>query len=133
MSQETRTYTRNGHTIDTDSLRLDLGVIHGYLTQSYWSPGVPRDVVEKAIANSLCFGLYDDLRQVGFARVVTDYARFAYLCDLFVLKDHRGQGLGKWLVECVVECDLLEGIRVICLATSDAHGLYAQYGFASLE
>ena len=133
MVRENRQYRRDQYTVDTDPDRLDLDVIHAYLTRSYWSPGVPREVVAKAIANSLSLGLYNSDGQIGFARVITDYARFAYLCDLFVLEPHRGQGLGQWLVECVLKCDLLDGIRGMTLATRDAHHLYAKCGFSQLE
>ena len=133
MDQETCQYSRKDYTIDTDRQRLDLDIIHEYLTHSYWCPGIPREVLAKAIDHSLCFGLYRREEQIGFARVVTDYSRFAYLCDLFVLKPYRGQGLGKWLVECVMNCPLLQGIRVMWLGTRDAHGLYAKYGFKPLE
>ncbi len=122
-------YERNGYTISTDRSRLDIKVIHGYLSRSYWSPGIPREILEHAIPNSLCFGLYDGDQQVGFARVVTDYACHAYLCDVFVLDSYRGKGLGKWLVQSVVECPLLDGIRSIKLNTKDAQGLYSQFGF----
>ena len=122
-------YERDGFTISTDRSRLDLEITHEVLSKSYWSPGLPQDVMEKAIRNSLCFGLYEETNQIGFARVVTDYARHAYLCDVFVLDSHRGKGLGKWLVQCVVECPLLEGVRSIKLNTRDAHGLYEPFGF----
>jgi GNAT superfamily N-acetyltransferase len=127
----------NTYEISTDPSRLQLGAIHAYLTRSYWSPGIPKDVVATAIANSLCFGLY--LRetdasgrgdtQVGFARVVTDKASFAYLADVYVLEEHRGQGLSKRLVERVLAHPELQGMRRFLLATRDAHGLYAQFGF----
>ncbi|TJW92561.1 GNAT family N-acetyltransferase, partial [Neisseria gonorrhoeae] len=117
----------------TDARRLNLDVIHAFLAQeSYWSQGVPRSVVERAIANSLCFGVYHGDVQVGFARVVTDRSTFALLADVFVLKGHRGKGLSKWLVRCVVEHEDLQGLRRFLLATSDAHGLYRQFGFDAL-
>ncbi len=126
-------YHCDGVTVSTDPRLLDLDAIHEFLTHSYWSPGVPKEIVEKAIENSLCFGLHGREGQIGFARVVTDYARYAYLCDLFILKPYRGRGYGKWLVKCVVECSLLKGVRVIALATKDAQGLYSQFGFEELE
>ena len=122
----------NTYEISTDPGRLQLDAIHSYLVRSYWSPGVPRAVVERAIANSLCFGLYLAESQVGFARVVTDRATFAYLADVYVLEEHRGQGLSKRLVETIQGHPDLQGLRRFLLATKDAHGLYAQFGFRPL-
>ena len=123
----------NTYEISTDPGRLQLDAIHAYLTRSYWSPGIPREVVARAIANSMCFGLYDVQgptdTQVGFARVVTDKASFAYLADVYVLEEHRRQGLSKRLVEAVLGHPELQGMRRFLLATRDAHGLYAQFGF----
>ena len=122
----------HGYEISTDPARLDLDVIHGFLRTAYWSPGVPREVVERSLAHSLCFGLYaPDGRQAGFARAVTDRAVFAYLGDVFVLPEHRGHGLGVWLMQTVLEHPDLQGLRRISLATADAHGLYARFGFAA--
>jgi GNAT superfamily N-acetyltransferase len=120
----------DGYQISTDLLRLDVGVIHRYLaTESYWSPGIPRSIVERAIQNSLCFGVYDRSEQVGFARVVTDKSTFAYLADVFILGAHRGKGLSKWLMKCIVGHEDLQGLRRFLLFTSDAHGLYRQFEF----
>jgi GNAT superfamily N-acetyltransferase len=120
----------DGYVVSTDASRLDMDIIHGFLLQAYWSRGVPRDVVERSIANSLPFGLYSPSgAQVGFARVVTDRAVVAYLGDVFVLPEHRGRGLGVWLVESVMEHPDLQGLRRFSLATTDAHGLYARFGF----
>ncbi|HET7732122.1 MAG TPA: GNAT family N-acetyltransferase [Usitatibacter sp.] len=118
--------------VDTDPSRLDMEVIHGFLSQSYWARGIPRALVERAVRNSLCFGLYEGERQVGFARVVTDQATFAYLADVFVLESHRGRGLSKILVAAVVADPRLQGLRRWMLATRDAHGLYARFGFVPL-
>jgi GNAT superfamily N-acetyltransferase len=119
--------------ISTDSTRLDVEVIHRFLAEeSYWSPGIPRSVVERAIENSLCFGVYHRAAQIGLARVVTDKATFALLADVFILKAHRGKGLSKWLMRCVVEHEDLQGLRRLLLLTSDAHGLYRQFGFEAL-
>lgn len=123
---------RPPYVISTDSRRLDFEVIHGYLRRSYWAPGVSRDTVERAAANSLCFGIYHGPEQVGYARVVTDRTTFAYLADVFVLETHRRRGLSKWLMECITTHPELQGLRRWMLATADAHGLYAKYGFRSL-
>lgn len=126
-------YDKHPYTISTDPARLDLDVIHGFLYHCYWSPGVPREVVAKAIHHSLCFGLYEENNQVGFARVVTDYTSFAYLADVFVLPAQRGHGLGIWLVECIIDCPALQSIRSFLLATRDAHGLYRKFGFEAAD
>ncbi len=122
----------NTYDISTDPGRLQLDAIHAYLARSYWSPGVPKAIVARAIANSMCFGVYLGDAQVGFARVVTDKATFAYLADVYVLEAHRGQGLSKRLVEQIQGHPELRGLRRILLATRDAHGLYAQFGFKAL-
>ena len=128
-------HQRDGYTISTDKTRLDIGLIHDFLSEdSYWAQDRPYDVVERSIDHSLCFGVYAGTEQVGFARVVTDYVTFAWLCDVFVVESHRGQGLGKRLVETVVAHPDLDGIRLFILATRDAHGLYRRYaGFEPLE
>ena len=126
------TWQQGDYSVSTDPARLDLPAIHAYLSRSYWSPGIPREVVERAAANSLCFGLYRGAEQVGFARVVTDRATFAYLCDVYVLESHRGRGLSKWLMQLVAAHPDLQGLRRFMLGTKDAHGLYAQYGFTPL-
>jgi GNAT superfamily N-acetyltransferase len=117
--------------ISADPARLDLDAIHRYLSEeAYWSPGVPREVIARAIANSLCFGIYaSDGAQVGFARLVTDRATFAYLADVFVLTEHRGKGLSKRLMETIIAHPEVQGLRRWMLATRDAHELYARYGF----
>jgi GNAT superfamily N-acetyltransferase len=142
------TWSRDRFSVSTDPARLDLAIIHGYLTQSYWSPGITREMVERKIAHSLPFGLYDgglhdgdlydgDLydgpTQIGFARVVTDRTSFAYLADVFVLESHRGQGLGVFLVDCVMAHPDLAGCRRFMLVTRDAQDLYARFGFAVVE
>ena len=123
---------RGEYEISTDRQRIDIATVHAFLTQSYWSPGIPREVVERAIANSLCFGVYHGAQQVGFARVVTDKATFAYLADVFILESHRGNGLSKWLMGFITGHEELQGLRRFLLATKDAHGLYAQFGFEAL-
>ena len=122
-----------GVVVDDDPARLDMEVIHGFLANAYWSQGIPRETVERAVRNSLCFGLYEGDRQVGFARVVTDRATFAYLADVFVLESHRGRGLSKLLVAEILGHPSLQGLRRWVLATRDAHSLYAQYGFKALS
>ena len=120
----------DGYEVSTDPARLDLDVIHGFLVTAYWCAGIARDTVERAIAGSIPFGLYaPDGAQAGFARVVTDRATFAYLGDVFVLEEHRGRGLGVWLIDRVVAHPDLQGLRRFHLATADAHGLYARFGF----
>ncbi|HEV2623346.1 MAG TPA: GNAT family N-acetyltransferase [Frateuria sp.] len=117
--------------ISTDKHRLDIGLIHRFLSdEAYWSRGIPRATVERAVAGSLCFGGYLGGRQVAFARVVTDGATFGYLADVFVLPEHRGQGHAKTLVAAIMAHPQLQGLRRFSLATSDAHGLYAAFGFA---
>ncbi len=119
--------------ITSDVSRFDIDAIHAFLAQSYWSPGIPRRVVDRAISNSLCFGVFFGNEQVGFARVVTDRATFAYLADVYVLEAHRGKGLARRLMSEVMRHPDLQGLRRILLATRDAHGLYSKYGFAPLK
>jgi GNAT superfamily N-acetyltransferase len=128
----TRGWRRDGYLISTDASMLDLEVIHGFLSRSYWAAGVPENVVRRSIENSLCFGVYRGEEQAGFARVVTDRATFAYLADVFVLEQHRGRGIGKWLVEVILSHPDLQGLRRWMLATRDAHDLYRRYAFAEL-
>jgi GNAT superfamily N-acetyltransferase len=125
-------WTQGEYTISTDPARLDIVLIHDFLKASYWAAGVPREIVERSIRHSLPFGVYKGALQIGFARVITDYATFAYLADVFVLADHRGQGLSKWLMEVIVSHPDLQGLRRWMLATRDAHGLY-QNGFKALK
>jgi GNAT superfamily N-acetyltransferase len=108
-------------------------MVHGFLTESYWAEGISREVVARSIENSLCFGVFCDGKQIGFARVISDYATFAYIGDVFVLESYRGHGLGKWLMECVIGHPWLQGLRRWTLLTRDAHGLYAQFGFTPLK
>jgi GNAT superfamily N-acetyltransferase len=126
-------WRRGRFAISTDRARLDLDMLHDFISrESYWGLGRSRAVVERSIANSLPFGLYKDERQIGFARVVTDYATFAWLADVFVLAEFRGQGLAKWLVEVIVAHPELQNFRRWLLATRDAHELYRRFGFTEL-
>ena len=126
-----RSEGRDGYTVSSDRARLDVDAIHAFLTRCYWSTGIPRETVARALAHSLGFGLYaPDGAQVGFVRVLTDSATFAYLCDVYVLEAHRGRGLGEWLIAFVLADPALADLRRICLTTRDAHGLYEKFGFA---
>ena len=124
------TWARDDYTVSDDPDRLDLEAVHAYLARSYWSPGVPLEVVRAAAAGSLAFGLYHGGAQVGYARVVTDRATFAYVCDVYVLEDEQGQGLGRWLMTCVLAHPDLHGLRRWLLTTQDAHAFYQAVGFA---
>ena len=115
--------------VTTDPSRLDVDTVHGFLTQSYWARGIPRDVVVRAAEHSLCFGAFDGERQVGFARVITDRATYAYVCDVFVLDSERGRGVGKCLMGAIKAHPDLQSLRRWMLSTRDAHGLYRQFGF----
>ena len=126
MAEEWR---RGAYLISTDKNRLDLTRVHGYLTTSYWAAGIPFEVVKKSIEHSLNFGVYYGERQVGFARVITDYATFAYIGDVFILEEFRGRGLSKWLMEVIADHPELQGLRRWLLLTRDAHGLYEKTGF----
>ena len=127
------TQKRLGYRISGDADAMDLDAIHAYLSGSYWAQGIPKQLMAKAISGSLCFGVFGEANaQVGFARVVTDRATFAYLCDVYVLEEHRGRGLAAWLMEAVVAHQDLQGLRRFALATRDAHGLYEKFGFVPL-
>jgi GNAT superfamily N-acetyltransferase len=118
--------------LTSDVSRFDVAAIHAFLSTSYWSPGIPRSVVERAIANSICFGIFHGSQQVAFARIVSDRATFAYLADVYVLEEHRGQGLARRLMEAILGHPDLQGLRRVLLATRDAHALYAKFGFKPL-
>ena len=124
---------KDNFTISTDPSRLDRNIIADMLTRAYWAKGRPRERTERALENSLVFGIYDGDKQIGLARVVSDYAIFAYLCDVFILEEYRAHGLGKWLMETVMSHPDLQGLRRWTLATRDAHGLYQQYGWNPLN
>lgn len=116
----------------TEREQMDIAFIHEFLRGSYWAKGIPRSVVEKSLKHSLCFGAFCDGRQVGFARVITDFATFAYLADVFVAPEHRGRGVSKRLMQAIVKHPELQGLRRLLLATRDAHGLYEHFGFKPL-
>lgn len=128
-----QSHSRGSSTITTDHSKLDIPFLHSYLTDSYWAKGIPLETMKRAIENSLCFGVFEGARQIGFARVITDYATFAYLADVFIIDEFRRRGLAKWLMECVVSHPSLQGLRRWTLATRDAHWLYAKYGFTPLQ
>lgn len=111
---------------------MDIAAIHHYLTASYWAKGVPIEIIEQAVANSLCFGVFINQQQIGFARLITDTVTFAYLADVYIEESHRGKGLSKRLMKEIIDHPQLQGLRRIVLATSDAHGLYQQFGFKQL-
>lgn len=125
-------WQREGYRISTSRSELDLEAMHRFLAASTWSPGLPMVVLEQAVRGSLCFGLFGAEGQLGFARVITDGATFAYLCDVYILEAHRGRGLGRWLMEAVQAHPFLQGLRRFVLVTRDAHGLYEQFGFRPL-
>ncbi|MBK8983939.1 MAG: GNAT family N-acetyltransferase [Ignavibacteria bacterium] len=126
-------FKKGNYLISADNSLLDIKVIHGYLSRSYWAKNRPLKTTKKAIQNSVCFGLYLNKTQIGFARVVTDKATFAYLADVFVLKEYRGKGLSKWMMKVILGYGELKDLRRWFLATKDAHGLYEKFGFHSLK
>ncbi|WP_244959637.1 GNAT family N-acetyltransferase [Marinomonas primoryensis] len=124
----------SGYKISSETNDMDVSVIHGYISRSYWAENIPLRTMETAINNSLCFGVFTDSgNQVAFARMITDSATFAYLADVFVLKEHRGKGISKWIMKNIIDHPNLQGIRRMALATSDAHGLYEEFGFKALN
>jgi len=126
--------TKDDYIISTDAAKLDINIIHHYLSvESYWAQQIPLEVVEKSIDNSLCFGVYYNNEQIGFARIITDKATFAYLADVFILPEHRGKGLSKWLMTAIHAHPELQRLRRWVLGTKDAHGLYEQFGWTKLE
>ncbi|HEY6248497.1 MAG TPA: GNAT family N-acetyltransferase [Candidatus Angelobacter sp.] len=117
------------YSISTDSSRFDVELIYRFLTNCYWAAGIPREIVQRSIDNALCFGVFDGDQQVGFARVITDRATYAYIGDVFILESHRGRGLSKQLMKAIMEHPDLQGLRRWSLVTEGAHGLYRQFGF----
>ncbi len=124
---------RNELTISTDPARLDVDAMTDMLSRAYWAQGRTREVIARYIQHSLVFGVYDGERQIGLARIISDYTTFAWLCDVFIHEDYRGRGIGKWLMETILAHPDLQGLRRLLLATRDAHGLYSQYGFTPLQ
>lgn len=124
--------TQEHYEISTDRSRLDIALVYDFLRSSYWAQGISRPVVEKSIQHSLCFGVYAGTRQIGFARVITDFVAVAYIADFFVVTEYRKRGISKLLMRAIIEHSELQGVRRLLLATRDAHGLYAQFGFRAL-
>jgi GNAT superfamily N-acetyltransferase len=120
------------YSISTDKSRFDIELIHDFLSHSYWAEGVPLDVVQRSIENAMCFGVFHGDQQVGFARVISDFATYAYIGDVFILEAHRGKGLSEQLMQAIMKHRLLQNLRRWSLVTRDAHGLYAQFGFTPL-
>jgi GNAT superfamily N-acetyltransferase len=127
-------WSRDGYRVTDELSRLDAAAVHRFISvESYWAAGIPAATLERALENSLCFGLFRESEQVGFARVITDRATYGYLCDVYVDSAHRGAGLGKWLVQCVLSHPDLQGLRRLCLMTRDAHELYRPFGFRPMR
>jgi GNAT superfamily N-acetyltransferase len=126
-------WSKNDYEISTDPARIDAVMVHEFLTNSYWAKGIPLETVQRSIENSIAFGVYHGQQLVGFARIISDLATFAYLADVFILPSHRGRGLSRWLMECIVGHPDLQGLRRWMLGTQDAHGLYAKYGFTAVQ
>jgi len=129
----TNQFDKNGYLISTDKSKLDLEAVHNFITNSYWAKGISFQDVKKGIENSLAFGVYKQESQIGFARVITDYSRLAHLADVFILEEYRGLGLGKRLMENIMNHPELQSIKKWTLLTEDAHGLYRQFGFQDLK
>ena len=124
-----REFSKGNYLISTDHTKLQINVIHNFLSNSYWAKNIPFEIVKKSVENSFCFGIYIGGNQIGFARLITDYTTFAYLADVFILEEFRGKGLSKWLMEVMINFPELQGLRGWMLKTKDAHGLYKQFGF----
>jgi N-acetylglutamate synthase-like GNAT family acetyltransferase len=126
-------WKQDNYLISDDDAILNIDAICDFLSQVYWAHQRPRDVIERSLQHSLNFGIYDRKQQIGFARVVTDFSVFAYLCDVFIHEDYRERALGKWLMDCIMSHPELQGLKRWCLLTKDAHGFYKQFGFTELE
>ncbi|HEU5168771.1 MAG TPA: GNAT family N-acetyltransferase [Chitinophagaceae bacterium] len=125
-------FTKDGFTISTEKEKLDIDLIQSFLNRTYWAEGISKEIIRRSIDGSLCFGVFENDKQVGFARMITDKATFAYLADVFIIEGYRGRGLSKWLMEVIMSHPDLQGLRRMILATKDAHGLYKQFGFTPL-
>jgi len=125
-------FIKDGFTISTEKEKLDIDLIHSFLNRTYWAEGISKEVITRSIEGSLCFGVFENDKQVGFARMITDKATFAYLADVFIIEEFRGRGLSKWLMEIIMSHPDLQGLRRMILVTKDAHGLYKQFGFTPL-
>ena len=126
-------WRKDEYLLSTDKSIIDVEAVHHFLSHSYWAQNIPVEVVQKSIDNSLCFAIYHQQRLIGFARAISDFATFAYLADVFILPGERGKGLSKWLMEIIMDHPQLRGLRRFTLATRDAHGLYAQFGFTPFD
>ena len=125
-------YQNKNYLISTEKSKINVALVHNYLCyHSYWAEGIPLEVVQRSIQNSLCFAMYKSDEQIGFARVISDFATYAYLADVFIVPEERGKGLSKWLMRVIMNHPQLQGLRRFVLATKDAHGLYAQFGFTA--
>ena len=119
--------------ISTEKEKMDIDLIHSFLTRSYWAEGISKEIIKRSIEGALCFGVFENDQQVGFARMITDKATFAYLADVFIIDEYRGLGLSKWLMEVIMSHPDLQGLRRLMLATRDAHELYKKFGFTQLN
>lgn len=126
-------HTHLDYRISTDVEEMDVDAVHAYLSRSYWSPGVSKEIVSRSLRGALCFGLFKEGAQVGLARVISDRATFAYLSDVYVLEEHRGHGLAQWMLKVILAHPELQGLRRFMLATKDAHSLYERFGFTPLS
>jgi len=122
-------WKKDGYLLSTDRAKIGVAAVHQFLSHSYWAEGIPLELVKRSIDNSLSFGMYNQQKLIGFARVITDFTTFAYLADVFIIPDERGKELSKWLMQVIVDHPCLQGLRRFTLSTRDAHGLYAQFGF----
>jgi GNAT superfamily N-acetyltransferase len=130
---EKKEWRKGEYLLSTDKSKIEIEIVHRFLAQSYWAESIPLEVVEKSIDNSLCFAIYRYQKLVGFARVVSDFATFAYLADVFILPEERGKGLSTWLMETIMDYPQLQGLRRFILATRDAHTLYERFGFTLFD
>ena len=125
-------FTKDRFYISTENKKMDIDLIHSFLSRSYWAEGISKEIIGRSVEGALCFGVFENDKQVGFARMITDKATFAYLADVFIIEEYRGRGLSKWLMEVIMSHPDLQGLRRMVLATKDAHGLYKQFGFTPL-